>query len=595
MTNDPPTSHDSNHSNDNNNNNNKDSELSLKIDLFTDPMIHSVTETALTQTIQYSDGRSVKTYKPRFWNEPEQAKKELGSFLDTLAKRSQARAEARVLEALSSSSTMKDEVVVSKGWHQERFLGFLPLGGGNNQFANVQKAALLAKRTGRTLVLPPISPNTHIRAWDGRPYSEFYDIPGFIRNSGIDVVEWKEIKTVPSDGIDGYTLPDRFKGHWVDYAEEFPCQVVHDIGKNNKNLYDRFRNQYLLKFVAVNIPEDETHGSASDFSYAENVLLGKSRSSSSTSGQQQQKENPSTTDLLTPLPRDELWQCLSSPYFLVMDDESGPRLWSDVGKHLRFNARMDAMTELLLRHILLGKPLDSQKLLDPDLGTKETDSALSSPQPPLPEFMIVHLRRGDIVTKCKGLSEDKCLVQIEEIAVQVAEFQKQHKAAWEKRQQQQQKKKNKNKTRQDQDPQEMYKPLPVLVTTNEKRESELAKLDRLGWIRVDHGDPEPRETEQVGDRVQEDDEEEVVTTTTGGAAAATGENEGESSTSTRIRLGTESLLGPYYPSILDGILLTKGKFMIGMVNSRMSQLAATRGHEWYGHKTLLMKGKGVEA
>ncbi|KAF9974632.1 hypothetical protein BGZ73_001895 [Actinomortierella ambigua] len=542
--------------------------------MFTDPKIQSVTETALTRTIRYTDGRTVKSYKPRFWNEPEQAKKELGLFLDTLAKRSQARTEAVVLETLGSSSTMEGgTMLTNKNLRQERFFGFLPMGGGNNQFSNVQKAALLAKRTGRTLVLPPISPNTHIRAWDGRPYSEFYDIPGFIRDSGIEVVEWKEIKTVPSDGIDGYTLPKHFKSHWVDYAEDFPCQVVHNIGKNNNNLFDRFRNQYLLKFVASNVPEDVTQGETSDFAYAENVLLRNNHSSPSSSphSQQQKQPKPSTptatpplTDLLAPLPRDELWQCLSSPYFLEMDEDTGPRLWTEVGKYLRFNARMDALTDLLLQHILLGKPLNHQQLLDPELGSKGNLPPLPSQPAALPEFIIVHLRRGDIVSKCHGLSEDKCLVQIEEIAVQVAKFQNQHKAAWE---QQQKKKKEKEK----------YKPLPVLVTTNEKRKSELAKLERLGWIRIDHGDPEQDKTGHAEDRVKEDDEDETETTPT----------------PTTIQLGTESLFGPYYPSILDGILLTKGRFMIGMINSRMSQLAATRGREWYGHTTVLMKGKGV--
>ncbi|KAG0227393.1 hypothetical protein BGW42_002983 [Actinomortierella wolfii] len=518
-------------------------------------MVQSVTETALTRTIRYVNGKVSKTYKPQFWNQPALAKQELGSFLETLSKRSQAAVETRVVAALATASAAgADEGDIDsmqffsyfdnseEPLRQERYLGFLPMGGSNNQFVNVQKAALMAKRTGRTLVLPPISPSTHVRTWDGRPYSEFYDIPGFIRNSGIKVVEWHEIKTVPSDGIDGFKLPKQYKDHWIDFAEEFPCQVTANIGKNNSNLYDRFRNQYLLKFVASNVPEDETHGNVTEFAYAENVLLRNNRQATSLNSPKIPR------DLLDPLPHDELWQCLSCPYFLTMDRETGPMLWNDVGMHLRFNRRLEAMADLLLRHILLGEPLDRQQLTSPLLGTS---ASLPPEHPALPEFIIIHLRRGDIVSKCHGVAEEKCLVQIEAIAEQVARFEEQRKREW---------------REEELGP---YKPLPVLVATNEQRASELDKLDKLGWIRIDHGDVSEPGSSSIEDATN------------------------PATKSKAIRLGTESLLGPFYPPMLDGILLTRGKYFIGMVKSKMSQLAATRGHEWYGHTTVLMEGSGV--
>ncbi|KAG0374379.1 hypothetical protein BGX24_010474, partial [Mortierella sp. AD032] len=79
-----------------------------------------------------------------------------------------------------------------------------------------------------------------------------------------------------------------------------------------------------------------------------------------------------------------------------------------------------------------------------------------------------------------------------------------------------------------------------------KRPEELEKLEKLGWIMLDHGDAERNEQGQV-------------------------------KPSKTKKLGTMTALGPFYPPMLDAVLLTRGDYMIGMANSRMSQLARQRG------------------
>ncbi|KAF9371094.1 hypothetical protein CPC16_003299, partial [Podila verticillata] len=127
-------------------------------------------ETDLTRTVQYDDGVQHKIFKDQFFKHPEAAKQEMGSFLDRLATRSWWN----VVPTGSQSDDEEQGDDGEEGGDDEdhlslmakapgRFFTYLPLGGGNNQFTALQKAALLAKDMNRTLLLPPISPNQHVK------------------------------------------------------------------------------------------------------------------------------------------------------------------------------------------------------------------------------------------------------------------------------------------------------------------------------------------------------------------------------------------------------------------------------------------------
>ncbi|KAG0028630.1 hypothetical protein BGZ81_004562 [Podila clonocystis] len=404
------------------------------------------------------------------------------------------------------------------------YFTYLPLGGRNNQFTALQKAALLAKDLGRTLLLPPISPNQHVQTWAGPAYSDFFNLDQFMRLSGIYVVEWAAVKQTPMDDP-----PSSLTQHWEDFSEELVCIPNGGIGLGNQSLFDKFRPQFLLKHRPHIPAGDTTKGKSTDYNYAKEVLLKDAVSAESvSSGVSTTKGQPSS----------EILKCLSCPYFL-----GGPgldnRQWEEVGVHLRFNDRTEALVDDIL-----------DTLLGPSATTTTTTGKGSrvSKVRRHPEFIIVQLRRGDIANRCPaGVAEKDCVVQIEAIAEQVDEIEKRRRI--------------KALDGGNDTNKEILKRLPVLVMTNEKRVEELDKLERLGWILLDHG--------------KEDEDE------------GKDNNERPSSKSMR-KLGTFAKYGPWYPPILDAVLLTRGRYMIGMKSSRTSALAGQRGQAWYGHETMLL-------
>lgn len=108
-------------------------------------------DTTLATTYTYSNGTRIKEFKPAFYQSAASAQEEMGSFLKTLETRTWWPAPHR-------------EEVAARGLPAtNKFFSYLPMGGGNNQFSSLQRAALLAKDLGRTLIIPPISPNSHIK------------------------------------------------------------------------------------------------------------------------------------------------------------------------------------------------------------------------------------------------------------------------------------------------------------------------------------------------------------------------------------------------------------------------------------------------
>lgn len=473
-----------------------------------------VQDTDLTTTVQYTNGTVVKTFKPAFYRDKNKAKKEMGSFLETLASRSWLMAPVKTFsESSEQDDEEQDDTRDAQGLQPtDTFLAYLPMGGGNNQFTTLQKAALLAKDLKRTLLLPSVSPSSHIKTWAGTRYSDFYNLPEFTTKSGIPVLEWHDVKQTPEEP------PKELTNHWADFGEDMPCVPNGGIGINNKNLYDHFRTQFLLNFKATMPKADTTQGRATEYSFARDVLL---------------KDEDET--------KPEMFKCLSSPYFLGGADVDS-RSWLEVGQHLRFNSRIEGMVD---------------DILDKLVGTVPSVPSSGDVKPTTrrhPEFIVIHLRRGDIVTKCKpGVPESECIVQIEQIAEKVDEIEKQRRI------------KalsavlgtNSAKEGSDFTKKQVLQRLPVLVTTNEKRPEELAKLEKLGWIMLDHGDVEYDAQGQVKE-------------------------------SKTTKLGTFSALGPFWPPMLDAVLLTRGDYLIGMRNSRMSKLAVQRGAAWHGHTTMLM-------
>ncbi|KAG0273559.1 hypothetical protein BGZ95_010630 [Linnemannia exigua] len=508
-----------------------------------------ISDTDLTTTYRYENGTEIRLFKPNFYKNGPAAKKELGSFLQTLATRSWVvhRPEHKTQEDAPGEEEHENDDQEDDNQDQNavpgRYFAYLPMGGGNNQFTSLQKAALLAKDLKRTLVLPPISPNSHIKTWAGPRYSQFYDLESFTQKSGIPVLEWHDIKMTPEE------VPGGFGRQWEEFSEDLPCTPNGGIGVSPTSLYDKFRQQFLLKYVRTVVPEDKTEGKSTEYNYARDVLLRDKVVAAPAPGTTPTSPTPANGVIAVD---PNMWKCLTCPYFLGGANVS-PRTWAEVGVHLRFNEKTEAMVDDIL-DVLLGPAIEGEPTTTAGPVVPSSSTGTKGAFRPHPQFIIIHLRRGDIVNKCPaGMAEKDCIVQIEAIADKIDEIEKARRTvALE----------SLKKTMKDDDPASdgrnyVHKLLPVLVTTNEQRREELDKIDRLGWILLDHGNVEKDEKGQVKPSMTK-------------------------------KLGTESKFGPWYPSMLDAVLLTRGDYMIGMQNSRMSILATQRGAAWHGHKTMLM-------
>ncbi|KAF9975062.1 hypothetical protein BGZ65_008441 [Modicella reniformis] len=507
--------------------------------------IITTTTTELVTVTQYANGTRNKEFKAKFFKNPFGARKEMGSFMETLAKRTWwVNSQTAQAHHDDGDDDGDDEGVPMAP--TDAFFAYLPMGGSNNQFSSLQKAALLAKDLKRTLIIPPISPNSHIKVWSGPRYSEFFNLKTFSAKTGIPFLEWHDIKQTPDHPPEG-----RWGYHhgWTDFTEDFPCVPNAGIGVKNTQLYDHFRSQFLLKFKSW-LPKgvkDSTKGKAVDYAFVRDVLLKDNHNDDV----QTSENNKTKTKTQEEKSKPEMWKCLSCPYFLTGSNVTD-RMWHEIGLYLRFNNKTERMVDEIL-DLLLPSGI---KKKEEEEEEEEVSTLKHSRRRHHPEFIIVHLRRGDIVNKCKpGQDEKDCLVQIEEIAVKV------EKIETERRDQNNARRSNNNESTM------IPERLPVLVATNEKRPEELEKLNKLGWIVIDHGDEAETGSEPESDYHQD---------------------QGLHKTTRNKKLGTMTKLGPFYPPMLDAVLLTRGNYMIGMSNSRMSQLAALRGAAWYGHKTMLM-------
>lgn len=140
-----------------------------------------ILDSELTSTMRYDDGTQAKFFKDAFFKDAVAAKKEMGSFMHTLATKSWwTRVPVVASERVNNfdNNDLGDKSAKEEDEEEEdddrdqrnnaaraagRYFTYLPMGGGNNQFTSLQKAALLAKDLNRTLILPPISPNSHIK------------------------------------------------------------------------------------------------------------------------------------------------------------------------------------------------------------------------------------------------------------------------------------------------------------------------------------------------------------------------------------------------------------------------------------------------
>ncbi|KAF9901332.1 hypothetical protein EC991_006259 [Linnemannia zychae] len=329
----------------------------------------------------------------------------------------------------------------------EKYLVYLPFEGISNQFYSFQNAATMAKRLNRTLVVPPITSNRHDRLGTNQPWSHYMDLEHMSSHSGIKVVEWHNIKKIDSESRKAMEGGSRvnFPPAWKARAEKFPCQVVRNYGHDyfvgeEDSIGADFAYQYLLDLIPVPVPGFALTDNAA---YVQDIL----------------DANQNSTDPVI---------CFTFT-FTAQFQRNKNRWdigWDEAGQYLRFLPRFASYVEDLIAyrfglldelHIHPHPPLDLGTSI---LDKGESSETFLSRKPDFPEYIAIHLRRGDIEAKCINQPKGDCIIPLSEYKGHVDAILASL-------------------------PKDATPPNVVLVSDTQSEE-EKAKIDSYGWYRLDH-------------------------------------------------------------------------------------------------------------
>ncbi|KAG9063252.1 hypothetical protein KI688_004856 [Linnemannia hyalina] len=343
--------------------------------------------------------------------------------------------------------TPKVNVPKSEWDPEQKYLVYLPFEGISNQFYSFQNAATMAKRLNRTLVVPPITSNRHDRLGTNQPWSHYMDLEHMASHSGIKVVEWHNIKTIDAESRKAMEGGSRvnFPEPWKARAERFPCQVIRNYGHDyfvgeEDSIGADFAYQYLLNLDPIPVPG---FGPTDTVTYVQDIL----------------DANQNSTENVI---------CFTFT-FTAQFQRNKNRWdigWEEAGKYLRFLPRFASYVEDLIAyrfglledlHIHPHPPLDLGNSI---LDKGDSSETFLSRKPDFPEYIAIHLRRGDIEAKCVNQPKGDCIVPLSEYKSHVDAILATI-------------------------PKDKTPPNVVLVSDTQSAE-EKANIDGYGWYRLDH-------------------------------------------------------------------------------------------------------------
>ncbi|KAG0025383.1 hypothetical protein BGZ82_010054 [Podila clonocystis] len=310
----------------------------------------------------------------------------------------------------------------------------MPYAGLTNQFMALEKAAYVAKRLSRTLVIPPIISNSHDAHNANQRWSDFFDLAQFTALSGIPVVEWSDLRPLSREqayiGRQKAQLKERSYDLWDGLAEDLPCQIVYGFGGSEPlhNTELTFMRQFMFRPRFVDPPARDPKTVV----YSREAIGIKDNSN--------MQDIVTVDDLVdrysSTTSYEEEHVLFLSHSFKLKDPIEPRRSWEHAGQHLHFRRKVNEYAARLLRHRI------------PELGLKG-------------KYIAIHLRRGDIWQKCQATDADammRCVTPLGHYAEAVE-------AA--------------RGLAQDQR-------LPVIVTTDSQSSEDHQTIARLGWRRLNH-------------------------------------------------------------------------------------------------------------
>ena len=309
------------------------------------------------------------------------------------------------------------------------------LWGSSNQVVGTLKLILLALQTDRVPILDSFDGSHHSEGPEA-PWSQFYDLDRLSEQLNLPILEWHDVKTAAASEEERLTC--WHASDWVpDGAEQSltPWNIKPDFWP----LPAEFNTGILASLKALAVLQSQQDQKGDEGTYFDSY-----RRRAEAEGQHVVAAKPDSQLLCF----DQLFfECegwfengaLTKP---ETDDrvDPGAVLWQDVGRHLHWNAELDALAD---------------EFLTETLGTATAP------------FLAVHLRQGDFVAYNR-IGDKAEAPFVEALAAVEAELDAKArlKAKW-----------SSAKRR---------KPLPVVFATDSEDPTYIAALETRGWHFLDH-------------------------------------------------------------------------------------------------------------
>ncbi|KAG0006426.1 hypothetical protein BGZ65_008185 [Modicella reniformis] len=309
-----------------------------------------------------------------------------------------------------------------------KYLGYMTYAGLTNQFIALENAAYLAFRLNRTLIIPPITTNSHDKYNSNQRWSDFFDLARFTTLTGLNVVEWNDIRPLTQEqtqvGLQQAMMGGKPFPLWEALAENLTCQVVYGFGDSERlhTTEVTFARQFLLRPQFVRPPPRlaktkvyDRRKIAKDNTNMEDIVI--------------------INDFLDRY-ANNTDQLLFLSHAFKLKDPLMRRSWNEVARYLHFVPKVRAYAQRLIEHRA------------PE--TKRNGN----------RYIAIHVRRGDIWVKCAAKPPEEMVDCVTPLGYYAEQLEKAYRIAGEK--------------------------LPVIVTTDSKSSEDRVKMAKLGWRRLDH-------------------------------------------------------------------------------------------------------------
>ncbi|KAG0307542.1 hypothetical protein BGZ97_000364, partial [Linnemannia gamsii] len=451
-----------------------------------------------------------------------------------------------------------------------KYLSYMPFAGITNQFLALQSAAFAARRLNRTLIIPPIVSNTHDKENTHQPWSDFFDLPRFTALTGVPVLEWSDVR--PLDPLQyqlGVDHAARYgKGpraqEWSELAQDITCQIVYGYGAPDLEINisaKYFMWHFLMRpnfvrpppkkpetpiYNRKKIARDNVH--EDDLVVMEDLLMRYS-------------------DYEDPKPEENNGQpsvLFMADMFNIKDPVEYDRLWLEAGRFFHFLPEVTEYARVLVHDETKGDVIQGalddiiQQAARVDISPSDEDGQEQEEQedldgieeeytpttieqlaarahlvvptqeptetpsaPPQNPYIAIHMRRGDIWKKCSSVNRAVCIIPFDLYEEAVSRAREQFALL-----------SSSSSSLSSQH-------LPVIVTTDSESEEDFAKIEELGWHRLDHS-----------------------------------------------KYGTAERWGFFGPAVIDAVVLAHSEVFVGSAKSTMTKVAALRQSAWWGRTAL---------